>query len=351
VATAEELKTFTAASDVAVVGFFSDAAAADAFKAAASSVDGTPFALVEDAAIAEAAGAADGKIVAFRAFDGEDDATFDGEDDAAAIAKWVASVSLPLVIPFTSATANKIFAGPITTHFLLFLDTADEANAATLVEFRQTATEKKGEVLFITVGPEEDRVMGYFDITAEDTPTAVLVSMPEGSGMKKFAFPKNAEGVHDFTTVAFSAFVDSFTSGALKPFLKSEPIPEEGEDYDGNVKILVGKNFEAVAFDDSKDVLVEFYAPWCGHCKSLAPEYEKAAEHFSDVDTIVLAKVDATANEVDVKGVDVKGFPTIYFFPAGSSTPETFDGDRTAEGVISFLEKNAKSDLSAKEDL
>jgi len=356
-ATADELKSFTTENEVAVIGFFSDAAAAESFKAAAAGVDSVPFALVEDAAVAEAAGAKDGQIVAFRAFEGEDDATFDGEDSAEAVTKWVASVSLPLVIPFTSATANKIFAGPITTHFLLFVDVADEAQATAVSEFRAAAVAKKGDALFITVGPEEDRVMGYFDIKAEDTPTAVLVSMPEGSGMKKFAFPKNAEGKHDFTTAAYAAFVDSFTSGALKPFLKSEPIPEDGEDYDGNVKVIVGKSFEAVALDETKDVLVEFYAPWCGHCKALAPEYEKAAEHFSNVDTVVLAKIDATGNEVDMKGVDVRGFPTIYFFPAGSSTPETFEGDRTAEGIISFLEKNAKSDISGagseedKEDL
>lgn len=355
-ASAEEVKSFTADNEVAVVGFFSDAAAAEAFKGAAASVDAVPFALVEDAAVAEAAGAKDGQIVAFRSFEGEDDATFEGEDSADAVAKWVASVSLPLVIPFTSATANKIFAGPITTHFLLFVDVADEAHASVVSEFRATAVAKKGDALFITVGPEEDRVMGYFDIKAEDTPTAVLVSMPEGSGMKKFAFPKNADGEHDFTTAAYNAFVDEFTAGKLKPFLKSEPIPEDGEDYDGNVKVVVGKSFEAVALDDSKDVMVEFYAPWCGHCKALAPEYEKAAEHFSNVDSVVIAKIDATGNEVDVEGVDVKGFPTIYFFPAGSSTPVTFDGDRTAEGIISYVEKNAKSDISAagsedKEDL
>ena len=42
--------------------------------------------------------------------------------------------------------------------------------------------------------------------------------------------------------------------------------------------MVVGKNFNEVVNDDTKDVLVEFYAPWCGHCKNLAPKYEELGE-------------------------------------------------------------------------
>jgi protein disulfide isomerase family A protein 3 len=58
--------------------------------------------------------------------------------------------------------------------------------------------------------------------------------------------------------------------------------------------------------DGSKDVLVEFYAPWCGHCKSLAPVYEEVAQKLKDEDGVVLAKLDATANDVPSQ-FDVKG--------------------------------------------
>ena len=62
-------------------------------------------------------------------------------------------------------------------------------------------------------------------------------------------------------------------------------------------------------------MLVEFYAPWCGHCKALEPTWAKLADHFADRDDIVIAKSDATTNEFD--GVDVQGFPTLKFFPKG----------------------------------
>lgn len=64
------------------------------------------------------------------------------------------------------------------------------------------------------------------------------------------------------------------------------------------MKVVVGKNFREVVLDNDKDVLVEFYAPWCGHCKKLAPIYEELAEKLAHNTNIVIAKCDATANEV-----------------------------------------------------
>ena len=52
-------------------------------------------------------------------------------------------------------------------------------------------------------------------------------------------------------------------------------------------------------------------APWCGHCQKLQPEYEKLAEVFKSVDNLLIAKIDATANDIDFA---VEGFPTIVLF-------------------------------------
>jgi protein disulfide-isomerase A1 len=89
--------------------------------------------------------------------------------------------------------------------------------------------------------------------------------------------------------------------------------------------------------DSSKDVLVEFYAPWCGHCKSLAPIYDEVAAKLANNPNIIVAKMDSTANEAE--GVNVQGFPTIKFYSATDKTPVDFNGDRTVEGFTKFLKE------------
>lgn len=56
-------------------------------------------------------------------------------------------------------------------------------------------------------------------------------------------------------------------------------------------------------------------APWCSHCKEMAPAWEALAEKYRDREDIVIAELDATANELEA--FSVHGYPTLKFFPAG----------------------------------
>jgi len=132
-------------------------------------------------------------------------------------------------------------------------------------------------------------------------------------------------------------FVNDFNAGKLEKYLKSEEIPEKQEE---SVIVVVGKSFNDIVLNNDKDVLVEFYAPWCGHCKTLAPKYEEAAKKLAHNKNIVIAKVDSTANEVP--SVSVKGFPTIKFFPGNKkNSPIDFEGERETEGIITWLKEHA----------
>ena len=69
-------------------------------------------------------------------------------------------------------------------------------------------------------------------------------------------------------------WIQKFKEGSLSPYMKSEPIPDNTKP----LKVAVAKNFQEVVVDNGVDTLIEFYAPWCGHCKKLAPVYEELAE-------------------------------------------------------------------------
>lgn len=113
---------------------------------------------------------------------------------------------------------------------------------------------------------------------------------------------------------------------------------------DGLVVPLIGSTFKEVAYDTTKDVLVEFYAPWCGHCKKFAPEYEKLAQtvakHYKKKN-LLITKIDSTANDVPVL---ISGFPTLYMFPEGKDAkPIKYEGNRDMDDLIDFIEEYSQS--------
>ena len=105
----------------------------------------------------------------------------------------------------------------------------------------------------------------------------------------------------------------------------------------GDVVHLTPQDFDEVVNGES-NVLVEFYAPWCGHCKNLAPEWKIAGETFTESDDIVIAAFDATTDNALASKFDVKGYPTIKYFPKGNKDmPEEYQGGRQAEGIVKWV--------------
>jgi len=143
------------------------------------------------------------------------------------------------------------------------------------------------------------------------------------------------------------AFVEAAQEGTYEGYIKSEPEPES--QAEGAATVLVAKTFEKLVNDPTKDVFVEFYAPWCGHCKKLAPIWDELATTFKDADHIRIAKIDATANTVP-KNVNVRGYPTLIMFPANNKkTGVTFNGERDLAALTKFVKEQSTQQI--KEDL
>jgi protein disulfide-isomerase A6 len=104
-------------------------------------------------------------------------------------------------------------------------------------------------------------------------------------------------------------------------------------------EVLDVHTFDDVALDPKKNVLVSFTAPWCGHCKKLKPTYEKVAEAFKPESSCVVANVDADdkKNRPLAEKYEIGSFPTLKFFSADNKEPETYDGGRSEEDLVKFL--------------
>jgi len=146
----------------------------------------------------------------------------------------------------------------------------------------------------------------------------------------------------DFSVDNFKAFLTALDAGTLEPWIKSEPLPDnEG----AAVKVAVAKNFEELVTKSTKDVLVEFYAPWCGHCKKLTPIYEELGEKMAG-EEVEIVKMDATANDVPPQ-FNVRGFPTLFWLPKDTKTPKNYEGGREVDDFVKYIAEHATDELKS----
>ena len=101
---------------------------------------------------------------------------------------------------------------------------------------------------------------------------------------------------------------------------------------------LAPDTFDSVVLKSKKPALVEFFAPWCGHCKNLAPVYEELAGAFAYAsDKVTVAKVDADNHKSLGKRFGVSGFPTLKWFDGVSDSPEEYNGGRDLDSLAGWI--------------
>jgi len=243
---------------------------------------------------------------------------------------FVAVQSLPMVNEFTPEFAERLFSVPVGHHFFLFIDDEESEHAKTgKISFGRVAREFRGDGVFTVVDAileEAAPLSEYLDIT----PTTSLPALRGFHVEEGTKFIPSSDSV-EFES--FRSFVDDLLEGRIQPFYKTE----EPVEYSGSgVRVVCGKDHDLIVADPSKTVFIEYYAPWCGHCQSLAPIWERLGAEFDDRDDIVIAKMDATTNEVP--GLNIDGYPTLMIYTAGEDKQGAqYEGDNEFEALRDFV--------------
>ncbi|XP_028779501.1 protein disulfide-isomerase like 2-1-like [Neltuma alba] len=150
--------------------------------------------------------------------------------------------------------------------------------------------------------------------------------------------PKKYDGAR--TAEALAEFVNK--EGGTNVKIASVP---------SSVVVLTPDNFDQVVLDETKDVLVEFYAPWCGHCKALASTYEKVATAFKPEEDVVIANIDADQHKDIAEKYGVSGYPTLKFFPRNNKAGEDYDGGRDLDDFVTFINEKCGTSRDGKGQL
>jgi len=173
------------------------------------------------------------------------------------------------------------------------------------------------------------RFAEYLGVPVENIPTLIYLV----DAKKKYVADASNIG-----SEALTAFVDQVNEGLVKPFLKSAPIPTEET---GHVKTIVGSSFKDAVLGTEKEILLKVYAPWCGHCKKIAPEFEAAAEALAANPNVILADFDGTLNEAEE--INIQGYPTLFWYPKDKTQdPVKFNGGRDKTGIIDWIKDHTE---------
>lgn len=260
----------------------------------------------------------------------EEPAVFQGDSsDSAELTKWLKVESVPFFGELDGSTYQKYASAELPLAYL-FYSTPEERESYQDVIVK-LAKESRGKLNFVGLdGSKFGRHAENLNIQQE-FPAFVIHDLVSN---KKYAIPQDSA----LSTEKVEDFFKKYSNGEIEAVVKSEEIPEVQESA---VYKIVGKTHDDIIGDESKDVLVEYYAPWCGHCKKLAPIYEElAALYESDQSAkgkVRIAHVDATLNDLSV---EITGYPTLILYPAGDkSNPIVHSSGRDLASLITFIKE------------
>ena len=337
----EDIDKLKKDNDVVLIYFGNNKNELDEYTKVARKNEDFPFANVENEEIAKKLGIKMGTVVMFRNFE-EPQKELSGSLTSKKIEEFIDSFSSPKVMGFDEKAAQIIF-GKAIPAIILYCD----KNSDKWEEYRklmETISDKIGGKLKVVQTDIKEgmasRLAEYIGVKESDLPSVRIADTR--IDLKKY----NMEG--EINEKNILKFIEDWENNKLKPHLKSAEEPKENKD---DVFVVVGKTFEKEVINNDKDVMLLFYAPWCGHCKALHPKYEEVAKKLKEKNPkLLLAKIDATENEVE--NINISGFPTVKFYPGNkkNKAPIDYNGDRSVNDMIKFIKTNAATPIIYDEE-
>ncbi|XP_054819499.1 protein disulfide isomerase-like 2-3 [Prosopis cineraria] len=158
--------------------------------------------------------------------------------------------------------------------------------------------------------------------------------------------PVDYQGARDVKPIA--EFALQQIKALLKERLSGKATGGSGEKSESSASVeLNSRNFDELVLKSKELWIVEFFAPWCGHCKKLAPEWKKAANNLQG--KVKLGHVDCDAEKSLMSRFNVQGFPTILVFGADKDIPIPYEGARTASAIESFALDQLETNIAPPE--
>lgn len=248
---------------------------------------------------------------------------------------WYKPKTMPSLIPASQETESQFLGDNAQAGKALAIYFGNEFDEHLTAEIHKAAVELApgiAKMKWVHASQDEfgENLGKNVGVEASGFPEFVVWQFGEDDDKDRVYKLSKQDGRTAFPEEGLGPAVRSFIEGWQKGKLVAEKDP---------VLAVTSETFESVVFDKSKDVLVEFYAPWCGHCKALAPEYKKVARHYESDDGIAIVKMDA--DKYKHKSAKVTSFPTLIIYLASDkSSPVTFDGGRDRQEIIDRVEKH-----------
>lgn len=276
------------------------------------------------------------KILVF--VEGSDEpAIFSDELTLENLDSFVSTESFPYLGEIDGSTYQK-YASQKTPLAYFFYNT-DEERSAWAPKLTELAKENRGKINFVGINAASFGRHAENLNMKQEFPLFVIHDIVEN---KKYGVPQDA----DFSESAVAEYIKKYVAGEVEAIVKTEDAPVVQEHA---VFKIVGSTHDDIINDESKDVLVKYYAPWCGHCKRLAPIYEDLAELYNNdedaKEKVVIANLDGTLNDV---AVEISGYPTLILYPAGDkANPVVHKGGRDLQSLIDFIKEKGTHGVDA----